>query len=89
MKDSHKQLVDSAMAYLIRFENVSIGEKEVGDDKALMRQVLDSTFPITQLVVDEDGLPLLDENGKQKAEMVNLPFAVQITKAAGEYENFS
>lgn len=92
MEDFHASMIDSAMAYLIRLENVEI-EGAAVEDEAGYRKVLDLTFPEMRMKVDEDGDPIMREG--KGGEMVpdfepaNKTFAAQILEFASEMGNFS
>jgi len=81
MEDVHRNLIDTAAAFVIRFENVEINGR-LAEKPEDVRAILDLTFPI----MDRTGV---DDDGAPKFEMVNKPFAVQIIEAAGDRGNFS
>lgn len=92
MEDFHRSMIDTALVYLIGFENVEIDGKPVADE-AGYRKVLDMTFPEMRVKADAYGEPVMRE-GKDGAmvpefEPVNKPFATQIIEAASEMGNSS
>jgi len=96
MERLHKAMIDTAMAYVVRMENIEV-EGEAVTDAGGYRKVLDLTFPAMDTKKDEDGEPILreskDRKGNQIAvpdfELVNRPFANQIIEFAGDMGNFS
>jgi len=75
LEDTHNTLIDAALPFIIRFENVYLTEKgelvEVGSDEALIRRLLDFTFPIFGKLEDSEEMGML-----------NWPFASQILDAS-------
>lgn len=97
MERLHESLIESAMKYVIRADEAMTHDGQpVGSDPAMIRKVLDSTFPEMRVVKDANGNAVThqikDENGEMidvpKFEMANEPFAQQMIKAAEDGSRF-
>lgn len=92
----HENLIESAMSYIVRAQDIEADGAPVGDDAAKIRSVLDMTFPDMQIVKDADGNNVTtttkDKDGNEvevpKFELVNEPFAQQVIKAAEDGQRF-
>ena len=70
--------IDTAMAYIDRFENCEVDGQPVISEKD-MRKLLEFTFPMFGDRKNPDGSLALDANGQRISEIVNYPFSMQIT----------
>lgn len=79
---AHKGMIDNAMAYLVpeKTKGISLGKKAVKDD-ATMREFLDLSFPDWKRVK-------ADGDDEATFQVVNLPFAKQVTDAAEDQAGF-
>jgi hypothetical protein len=74
-EQSHQSTIDAAMVYIIHGVNISFGGDDVADDEALIRKMLNTSFPQFKTTAGE-------------LEQLNTPYAVQIARAAEEYGDF-
>ena len=96
MERLHGTLIDAAMRYIIRPQNIEIDGKPVGDDEKSIRRVLDMTFPDMAITKDADGNTVMtrgkDKDGNEidvpKFELKNRPFAQQVIEAAEDSQRF-
>lgn len=83
-----KLLVDSAMVYVEKWENIELDGVPVETEKQL-REVLDMTVVDMEHEEDDDGNKIYLQDGKTpKYRIANYPFAKQIVDAAEEGDNF-
>ena len=69
--------IDTAMAYIERFENCEIEGKPIKTDQDA-RALLEFTFPFFGERKNTDGTLVLGANGQPIREIVNRPFSKQI-----------
>ena len=95
MERLHQSMIDTAMGFIIRAENLENGDKPA-KDASDYRAILNFTFPDLGAVIDGDGNPVLtkvkNEDGNEievpKMELKNWPFAKQIIEAAEDGSRF-
>jgi len=93
LESLHEKLIDMAMPYIIRAnDQMAFDGKPLGDDPALIRAVLDTTFPDMQKVLDADGKVVMhrDSDGKDVPEfrMAVNTYAQQVISAAEDGSRF-
>lgn len=87
MEDIHNDLIDSAVPYVVGFENIERGERPLTSDPDDVRWLLDLTFPIMGPKEDEHGNTVTNAAGEPVFEFKNNPFAKQINEFASEQAN--
>lgn len=75
MEEAHADLIEAALPLVVGFENVERNGVSLTGDGTDVRWFLDLTFPMMRKVGHE-------------WKMINRPFAVQISEAAGDQDNF-
>lgn len=88
MEDLHNKLIEGALPFIIGFENVTYGDIDPANTEALARAVLNTSFPVMQTRLDDEGEPIIRDGGTPAMELGNTPFAVQVTRFAEDQGNF-
>lgn len=78
LEDVHNDLCEGASPLIAGFENIERDGVPLTTDPADIKWFLDLTFPIMGVKEDEDGEPILTDDGNVQFQMLNNPFAKQI-----------